>query len=885
MSRPSARCPMPRPEHPRPDLHRGMRCGVDWANLNGLWEFEFDPEDAGLDGGWQESGQREFTRRIMVPFPWESHLAWGTQAQAGNNNWFNPTAWLDPDAVTLDNYRELPRHTVGWYRRAIEVPPALRDSRVFLNIGAVDWRARVWVNGIEVGEATSGYTPLDFDITDALTGDGDEVTIRVEDPQDHSRQPIGKQTDNWYTRTSGIWQSVWLEPRGRTHLTEILAHPSFADERVTFDAGVTAADASDLRLAVEVRTARGRIAAYEEVEVSEQRATLPLDLSRAIPWTPDCPHMYRVTATLLDGDATVDSVQTGFGLRDVGVCELDEDGPAYICINDEPVYLRGALDQSFHPEGVYSYPSDAALREDLLLAARAGFNFLRVHIKAEDPRFYYWADRLGMLLMSDLPNVGYDAWCEESRGNWERTAEAIMRRDFNHPSIFSWCLFNETWGLGGREYADMPDHHAWVRECYERAKDLDPTRLIEDNSPCLYDHVVTDINSWHFYINDYEKAREHIENVLANTHPGSEFNFVGGNTQGDEPLMNSEYGGIGARMGDVDVSWCFLFLTNEIRRHEKICGYVYTELQDIEWEHNGIYDYDRSPKEFGYDVALLQGERFIGLDCPPGQTVNPGEEIRIPVFLRPSRERWPSECLRWRATFVNALGSERTLVEDAALSELVSDSASIEVTMPAEPGLVRVEAMIRDGAGRVEAMNLCWLESVGDCGEALALPLVQCRAEFPDEVERGEVEGVVQLLSGEGSGRVEWDLELPADTGTTSAMTFVAELSSRRPGAPQTSVDRWQSEVAVEVDGVECALILLENQPADSRGALSHMHGFQGRYGELVRVAIPAGALTGERVTIGLTCGPALDGGGGLAVYGARAGRYPCGPMLVPARR
>jgi hypothetical protein len=649
---------------------------------------------------------------------------------------------------------------------------------------------------------------------------------------------------------------------------------------------VTAADASDLRLAVEVRTAPGRVAGYEEVEVSGPRVRLPVALSRAIPWTPTSPHMYRVTATLLAGDEPLDSVQTGFGLRDVGVCDLDEDGPAYICINDEPVYLRGALDQSFHPEGVYSYPSDAALREDLLLAARAGFNFLRLHIKAEDPRFYYWADRLGMLLMSDMPNVGYDAWCDESRANWERTTDAIMRRDFNHPSVFSWCLFNETWGLGGREYADLADRHAWVRERYERAKDLDPTRLIEDNSACLYDHVVTDINSWHFYINDYQQAREHIENVVANTHPGSEFNYVGGNTQGGEPLLNSEYGGIGARMGDVDVSWCFRFLTNELRRHETICGYVYTELQDIEWEHNGIYDYDRSPKDFGYDVALLQGERFIGLDCPPGRTVAPGEAIHIPVFLRPSRERWSSERLRWRATFVDALGCERPLASDVPLTERADDTALIELTMPAEPGLVRVEAMVLDCAGRAEAMNFCYLESVGSAEERLTLPLGQCRAEFPGEVERGEVEGVVELVSGEGRGRIEWDLELPADldTGTASATNLVAEVSSRRPGAPQTGVDRWPSELVVDVNGVECALLLLGDQPADSRGALSHMHGFQGRYGELVRVAIPGDALTGGRVTIGLTCGPALDGGGGLTVYGTRAGRYPCAPMLVPAR-
>ena len=163
---------------------------------------------------------------------------------------------------------------------------------------------------------------------------------------------------------------------------------------------------------------------------------------------------------------------------------------------------------------------------------------------------------------------------------------------------------------------------------YHLAKSLDTTRLIEDNSPCLYDHVETDINSWHFYINDYAQAKEHIANVVEETYPGSAFNYVGGNVQSDAPLINSEYGGISAGAGDKDVSWCFKYLTNELRLHPKICGYVYTELQDIEWEHNGFMNYDRSIKAFGYDYLDINTLDFIAIDYPPGTTVTPGEKIR-----------------------------------------------------------------------------------------------------------------------------------------------------------------------------------------------------------------------------------------------------------------
>ncbi len=879
-------------------MHRGVRAGVDWLNLNGQWCFEFDPADVGLASHWAQLGDARFSRRIMVPFPWESHLAWGTEELAGNDNWFSPEAYLDPSQATLETYRHAPRHTIGWYRRGLRVPSAWRGRRVFLNIGAVDWHCRVWVNGIEVGHSASGYVPVSFDITDALSWDGDEITIRVEDPLDHANQPIGKQVERWYERTSGIWQTVWLEPRADAHVTEVMAHPSLASSAVSFDAQVTALEPSgQLELHVQVRTGSGVAAGEGMVSVPSEGgcAQVHVALGKPQPWTPETPHLYRATITLLRDGEAIDRLNTSFGLRDIGVQALPDGGPAYICLNGKPVYLRGALDQSFHPAGVYSYPTDDALRADLLLAREAGFNFLRLHIKAEDPRLYYWADRLGMLLMVDMPNVGYDAYSEEARANWEWTTEAVIRRDFNHPSIFSWCLFNETWGLGGNDYANLPDRHAWVRECYEAAKRLDPTRLIEDNSACLYDHVATDINSWHFYINDYDAARAHVENVVANTHAGSEFNYVGGNVQGLEPLLNSEYGGISARMGDLDVSWCFLFLTNELRRHEQVCGYVYTELQDIEWEHNGVYDYDRSRKDFGYDPALLQGERFVGIDGPPALTVEPGESVRIPVFLRPSRHDWAAETVRWHARFWDALGQPRELVVDQPLAELAGDTAVIELALPDEPGLARVEVNLLDGAGRVQAMNLCFIESVSqregansvNGAQVISLSVGDGDLTCDGETERGEVDGDAHLLSGMGDSTVAYTFSLPEDAAERglTQVTFIAELSSRREGAPQTGVDRWPADITVRADGVDCCSLTLADQPADATGALSHLHGFQGRYGELVSVSVPTEAVADavSRGALTVTISSRMHGGrgGGLALYGARAGRYPCDICLV----
>jgi len=591
-------------------------------------------------------------------------------------------------------------------------------------------------------------------------------------------------------------------------------------------------------------------------------------------------------------------------MRTIGVVPLYEGGPNYVALNGEPIYLAGALDQSFNPWGVYTWPDDAAARRDVELTKQSGFNYLRIHIKLEDPRFLYWCDKLGVLLQCDMPCFGYPGWSEIAKARHEALIIGALERDFNHPCIFSWCLFNETWGLGdGRDFnvfKQSPDRHAWVESMYELAKSLDPTRLIEDQSPCHYDHVVSDLNSWHFYINDYEQARDHIANVVEQTYPGSGFNYVPGRAQSDAPLMNSEYGGIGAGSGDMDVSWCFRFLTNEQRKYEQICGYVYTELQDIEWEHNGFFDYDRSPKEFGYDPALLQRDVFVGFDCAPGLTVGVGEELSLPLFLSCMRAPEAGDVrVAFTGTGIDSLGEAFEMSADEWAVIGIEKPGVMTGTLAAgsvdRPGLVQLNANVTDGG---DGWNCVVLEARdGRLPESEVLPdgrlvvrrlageVLTSTGWHEAEVERGKVGEEQHLMAGVGSGNFDYSLgELVGEA--PEKLTVLLEASSKRPGAPQTSEDTWPTDLKVTLNGVLIDARTLADQAADHRGALSHMHGFHGRYGELVRIEV-----TGDTLTEVLAAGPEMRlrlevpqdacNRGGLTVYSSRAGRYPCDVTLV----
>ena len=895
---------IPRPEYPRPDFQRGTSEGIDWICLNGPWEFAFDPDDIGEQDQWfglrSPTTDSVWTLQIQVPYPWESLAAWGDEEQADNATYLSKNAYITPEEVTCGglerggNYREQPRHTIGWYRKMVSIPENWGDRRVILKFGAVDWETRVWVNGKIIGKHENGYLPFEFDITDALTpGEPALIVVRAYDAQDHGEQLAGKQI-GWYERTSGIWQSVYLEPRNETYIAECHITPDIDNASATFAVKVDGNLDPGLNLRWSCDGQNGTV----EVSGSETHWTITIPPEQLRLWDVDTPHLYDVTLELLMENTVIDRIYTYFGMRKVSIAKAPGGDYQYIYLNNRPIYLLGALNQSFNPEGVYTFLTDEAIRRDIERAKEFGFNFLRLHIKVDEPRLYYWADKLGLLFMCDIPNFG--DYTEKAKARFVETLHGNIARDYNHPSIISWCNFNETWGLGGREYKDMHERQEWVREMYHLAKSLDTTRLIEDNSPCLYDHVETDINSWHFYINDYEQAKEHIANVVEETYPGSAFNYVGGNVQSDAPLINSEYGGISAGAGDKDVSWCFKYLTNELRLHPKICGYVYTELQDIEWEHNGFMKYDRSIKAFGYDYLDINTLDFIGIDYPPGTTVTPGEKVKADIYASHfSHKTITDTTLHWQLDTMSATGnitrgSVSGSVDVPFPQYQVQNVHQLELTMPdVHPAVGTLHVYVTDGTGSVVARNFINFEHFVEAPVGgVSNPESQNDSGFvsinhaPGNASKSSWDEPIseaQLFSADGSGYVEYEISLieGIDPANSTEMELIFEASSANGGARQTEPEKHPSDVTISINGVEIETIHIPDCPADARGVLSYIHGQPGTYGYLYRVKVdPSVVLENEADTLTVRYEVKADAAakGGFALYGARMGRYPTGP-------
>ncbi|RLT38969.1 MAG: hypothetical protein DWI57_11060 [Chloroflexi bacterium] len=882
---------LPRSEYPRPSLRRD-----EWRSLNGAWRFAFDPHTNGEQMGWHRSrpgkSGNDKNLTISVPFPWESPLS----------------------GVAAPEYRG-----AGWYEREVTIPAEWEGQRAFLNFGAVDWSARVWVNGQIAAENDNGYLPFSVDLSlYAQAGETVTVTLRAWDIAEATTL-VGKQVPHWYTYSSGIWQSVWLEARPASHITGVAIRPDVANEQATAQVDLSVANAGSYRLRLSAPDGSFPVAeSSHNLQAGNQTVGVTFALPNPKLWSPETPHLYDVQVELLPADGSAgDNATTYFGMRTVSRGAWDGKGYEYILLNGEPVYLRGALDQAFHPDGLHAYPSDEIIRGDIALAKELGLNMLRCHIKINDPRYYYWADKLGLLIFYDIPSPDMDT--PTMRRTYESALRGAIARDFNSPSIIAWIIFNETWGLTRHKTADG---QRWLAEMVNLTRQLDPTRLVEDNSPCLYDHVESDINSWHFYINNYNEVRRHVQRVVDETFPGSAFNYVGGEyVQSTAPLMNSEYGGIAARSGDTDIAWCFKYQTTELRRHAKICGYVYTELDDIEWEHNGFVNYDRSAKEFGYDafvlgmsMADLNAADFVGLDAPPCQTLAPRSEFRAPLFVSHWGSPIGQATVRWQVDFVDRYGQPSTAqsgeIPVAPRRFDVTDLGELAFALPAENGLATVALRLVDGTGAIRSRNYVQVEvSAGHSPAAERNPYGFALRFRPGDFsasswDQPSVDPSRQKFSATGSGWVEYALALPTgvDAAQITGLELRCEVGARAGRAkidwpakiqgfnyPQTEVARkTPSDVTISLNGVEIGRAHLPDDPADARGVLSHHNWIEpGSYGYLTdastddqtMAAVKAKLVAGEPLRLRFTV-PA-ESAGGLALYGEKAGHYPVAPTLL----
>ena len=575
--------------HPRPQFTRAR-----WTDLSGPWGFAYDDGDSGLTEDWPRSAA-PFTRTIIVPFPPES-----AASGIGDRRY----------------------HPIVWYRRTFRLGPNEKIERLLLHFGAVDYRARVWVNGQRVVSHEGGQTPFTADITAALRSHAAEQTIvvRVEDWPHDLAQPRGKQfwepesRTIWHARTTGIWQPVWLEPVGAIHIEDIRWTPDTDGGALGLQIALNTPPDNPLRLRVRLRL-RGTILADDEYTLDQCAFSCAITVARgplAAPanrrdllWAPEHPNLIEAELTLLEHGRAIDEAWSYAGLRSVAVA-----GGRFL-LNGRSYYQRLVLEQGYWAESHLAAPSAAALRREVELTKELGFNGARVHQKVEDPRYLYWCDRLGLLVWGEMANAFIFSHLAVER--LVREWLDVVRRDYSHPCIVTWVPINESWGVP--ELLRDPAQQHYIQTLYHLTHAVDTTRPVIGNDG--WEHLATDVWGLHDYSSDPDGIRERYGSpeALARTlggdipAPGHHVFALPGAERRDEPVMITEFGGIGFvpnpgerwfGYGTVGNAEAYLMRYGELVRAlldcPNIVGFCYTQLTDTAQETNGLLTADRRHK-------------------------------------------------------------------------------------------------------------------------------------------------------------------------------------------------------------------------------------------------------------------------------------------------
>ncbi len=555
---------IPRNEHPNPNFKR-----ENYEILNGEWEFEFDFGNSGVNREMFKSNS-VFSKKITVPFCVESE--------------FSGIGYKDFIPAV-------------WYRRKINITKEQLENRVFIIFGAVDFHAKLYVNEVEAGEHFGGYTSFRIELTKYLKEGENTLTLYVEDDTRSFMQARGKQSEEFYshgcdyTRTTGIWQTVYLEFVKNDYIKSFKVYPNIENATLTITADL--AGCGNFKAAA---FWDNKEVGFAESKVLGQTATVTLNLTEKHLWEVGKGGLYSLTLNFGD-----DEVTSYFGLREVslsdGVCK----------INGKPVFQRLILDQGFYPDGIYTAPTKEALKNDILLSMKAGFNGARLHQKIFEPLFLHYCDELGYIVWGEHGNWGLNWTKFESLRYFLLEIEEEIERDFNHPSIIGWCPYNETWEINKAfQDADV------LRIVYRTVKALDKTRPCIDTSGNY--HVETDIFDVHDYEQDYNIFKENYDKLFKENHLHDRFSPDKQQWKG-EPVFMSEYGGIRVELRDENAentkeAWGYgnaarsfeefyeryEGLTTALIDNPRMLGFCYTQLTDVEQELNGIYNYDRTEK-------------------------------------------------------------------------------------------------------------------------------------------------------------------------------------------------------------------------------------------------------------------------------------------------
>jgi Glycosyl hydrolases family 2, sugar binding domain/Glycosyl hydrolases family 2/Glycosyl hydrolases family 2, TIM barrel domain len=553
------------PEYPRPQMVR-----QSWMNLNGLWKYAIRPAAEGEPSQWDGE--------ILVPFAVESALS-------GVKKPVRPNERL-------------------WYRRTVELPPLKDGQRLLLHFGAVDWRCAVWVDGQKIGEHTGGHDPFTFDITDALQAENGshEIVVAVSDPTDKGYQPRGKQVLKphgiFYTAVTGIWQTVWLETVPETPITALKIVPDIDRKAVLVTVTTKGGDGVRLRATHDgqaVGEAKGGIG--EAVEVAVPTAKL---------WSPGTPHLYQLEVELLNGDEVVDTVESYFGMRKIEV-KKDAEGINRLWLNDEVVFQYGPLDQGWWPDGLYTAPTDEALKYDIEMTKRLGMNMARKHVKIEPARWYYWCDTLGLLVWQDMPSGDADR-NEESKKNYRRELKAMIDALHSFPSIVMWVPFNEGWGQH-----DTEEVVKWLQQ-------YDPTRPINEASG-WHDKGSGDVTDMHNYPGPGMREPEADRvSVLG------EFGGLGMPVRDHTWQNEKNWGYVSYNTAD-ELTDAYIELLTLMRPliGRGLSAAVYTQTTDVEIEVNGLMTYDRALVKMD-ESRITEAAQRLYLPPPQMHVVAPTSE-------------------------------------------------------------------------------------------------------------------------------------------------------------------------------------------------------------------------------------------------------------------
>ena len=563
---------IPRPEYPRPEMVR-----ADWLNLNGWWDFALDLTDTGEEREFVQG--KGFDKKILVPFAPESPLS-------GIGN-------LDFMAAV-------------WYKRTFTLPESWAGRQALIHFEACDYRTTVWLNGRKVGEHVGGYTPFSFDLTAFLVSGENLLVVRARDDTRSGLQPVGKQSQRLnsysclYRRTTGLWQTVWLEPVARGHIEKYTVVPNLDSGEAVLCVYLNQAPEGG-EIFLQATDDQGKLE-FKAAKPAEKLITFTVKLKNPKAWGVRAPYLYGLEIAYSRQGRVEDKIGGYFGLRKV---EVRGDK---IYFNNKPLFLRTVLDQGFYPDGIYTAPSDEALKKDIEISLGLGFDGARLHQRVFERRFLYWADKLGYIVWGEFADWGLDLSRPEAFLIFSREWSESVERDLMHPALIGWCPFNERWG---------ENYPGTIEGIFDLTKKLDPTRLVIDGSGG-YHSASPDVYDSHNYDQDVPKFKAAFDG-LSLSPPDV---FVNGEKEKHtpyrgQPYFVSEYGGIWWNPGQKDEkAWGYgarprtgeefldryKKLTEVLLFNPKVAGFCYTQLYDIEQEVNGLYTFDRKPK---FDPAFF----------------------------------------------------------------------------------------------------------------------------------------------------------------------------------------------------------------------------------------------------------------------------------------